>query len=200
MDRTAELRWFFHRPPPPAVEAWFDKVADPPETRTDTYLVLPATDALGVKIRGGTTKFELKVRPRPGQRLGLPGATTGQLEEWQRWSFARPGVTRLVPRLGLPKAHWLKVVKQRRMTTLPYRGEAGCRVELTALTVIPGDTPGPPGRGQKWTTVGFESYGPEADLVPALEAAADSLFGSIDLPGALGADLSCGYPGWLATL
>ena len=190
MDRTAELRWFFHRPPPPPIEAWFEKVADPPETRTDTYLLLPATDALGFKIRGGTTKLELKVRPCAGQRLGLPGGITGQLEEWQRWSFARPSVTRLLPRLGLPKTRWLKVVKHRRLATFPFRGESGCRAELTALET----------EGQKWTTVGFESYGPESDLVPALEAAADALFGSIDLPGTLGADLFGGYPGWLATL
>ena len=190
MDRTAELRWFFRRPLPPAVEAWFEKVADPPATRTDTYLVLPDSDALGVKIRGGTTSFQLKVRPRPGQRLGLPGGITGQLEEWQRWSFTRPAVTKLVPRLGLPRTHWLKVVKERRLIDIPFRDGAGCRAELTVLQV----------QGQQWTTLGFESYGPEVDLVPALEAAADGLFGSIDLPGTLDADLSCGYPGWLATL
>ena len=190
MDRTAELRWFFRRPPPPQLEGWFEKVADPPETRTDSYLVLSGTDALGVKIRGGTTKFELKVRPRPSERLGLPGGITGELEEWQRWSFARPGVARILPRLGLPKAHWVKVEKRRSMTTIPFRDDAGCRVEITGLQT----------QGQQWTTVGFESYGPEADLVPALEAAADAVFGSIDLPGSLDADLSCGYPGWLATL
>ena len=190
MDRTAELRWFFRRPPAPTVQAWFEKVADPPETRTDSYLVLPGSDSLGVKIRGGTTRFELKVRPRPGQPLGLPGGITGQLEEWQRWSFRRPGVSRVFPRLGLPKARWVRVVKQRRLATIPFHDDSGCRVELTFLQT----------ESQRWTTVGFESYGPEADLVPGLEAAADELFGSIDLPGSLDADLSCGYPGWLATL
>jgi hypothetical protein len=190
MDRTAELRWFFRRPPPQPVLAWFEKVADPPQTRSDVYLVLPGTDALGVKIRGGTKAFELKLRPRPAQRLGLPGGVTGQLEEWQRWSLPRPAISRLFPRLGLPKAHWLEVDKERRQTTIPSRDGAGCRVELTALRT----------RGHEWTTVGFESFGPEPDLVPALEAAADALFGSLDLPGNLDADLSCGYPGWLATL
>lgn|SRR5688572_22812507 len=190
MDRTAELRWFFRRPPPQPIVDWFEKAADPPESRTDCYLVLAGTDALGVKVRGGTTRLEFKLRPRPSERLGLPGSITGELEEWQRWSLARPAITRLFPRLALPKERWIEVTKQRRLTTVPYRGDAGCRVELTALQV----------RAQEWWTVGFESYGPEADLVPALEAAADDLFGSLDLPGALGADLSCGYPGWLATL
>jgi hypothetical protein len=190
MDRTAELRWFFRRPPPQPVVDWFEKAADPPETRTDCYLVLPGTDALGVKVRGGTTRLELKLRPRPPERLGLPGGVTGDLEEWQRWSLPRPAITRLFPRLGLPKERWIEVTKERRLTTIAYRGDAGCRVELTALR----------SQGQEWSTVGFESYGPDADLVPALEAAADELFGSIDLPGNLGADLSCGYPGWLATL
>jgi hypothetical protein len=190
MDRTAELRWFFRRPPPQPVLDWFEKVADPAQTRSDVYLVLPGTDALGVKIRGGTGAFELKLRPRPSQSLGLAAGVTGQLEEWQRWSLTRPAISRLFPRLGLPKGRWLEVRKERRQTTIPLRGDAGCRVELTALK----------SRGQEWTTVGFESFGPELDLVPALEAAADALFGSLDLPGNLHADLSCGYPGWLATL
>ena len=190
MDRTVELRWFFRRPPPQPVLDWFEKVAEPPESRTDCYLVLPGTDALGVKVRGGTTRLELKLRPRPPEALGLPGGVTGQLEQWQRWSLPRPAITRLLPRLALPKAGWTEVAKSRRLTTIPYGADAGCRVELTGLR----------SGGQEWSTVGFESYGPEADLVAALEAAADEVFGSIDLPGSLGADLSCGYPGWLATL
>jgi hypothetical protein len=50
--------------------------------------------------------------------------------------------------------------------------------------------------------VAFESYGPDGDLVPALRTAAERLFTSLaaELPDGLGADLSCGYPGWLATL
>jgi len=190
MDRTAELRWFFRKPPPQPVVDWFAKTSDPPTTRRDCYLLLPGTDALGVKVRGGTTRLELKLRPRPPQPLRLPGGVTGQLEEWQRWSLPRPAITRLFPRLALPKERWVDVTKARRLTTIPYGGDAGCRVELTALRA----------RRQEWSTVGFESFGPDADLVPALEAAADELFGSIDLPGNLGADCSCGYPGWLATL
>jgi hypothetical protein len=190
MERTAELRWFFRGRPPEPVVAWFEAGTDPPQTRSDVYLVLAGTDALGVKVRGGTTRFEIKLRPRPPSPLALPGAVAGQLEEWQRWSFSRPGISRFLPRLGLPKEGWLEVGKRRRMATIPYRGDAGCRVELTALRV----------QGQEWSTVGFESFGPEPDLVPALTAAAEQLFGPLDLPGGLGAELSCGYPGWLATL
>jgi hypothetical protein len=190
MERTAELRWFFRGPAPAAVVAWFEAATDPPQARSDAYLVLAGTDALGVKIRGGTTRFELKLRPGPPSPLALPGGVSGQLEEWQRWSFARPGISRFFPRLGLPRDRWLEVVKRRRLATIPYRGEAGCRVELTALQV----------HDQEWSTVGFEAFGPEPDLVPALQAAAERFFGSLDLPGGLGAELSCGYPGWLATL
>jgi hypothetical protein len=190
MDRTAELRWFWRGPPPGSFVAWFERAAEPPVTRTDEYLVLPGTDALGVKIRGGTTKFELKLRPRAPDVLTLPGGISGQLEEWQRWSFSRPGISRVVPRLGLPKQRWQAVTKERRMATIPHGGAAGCRVELTALQT----------GSQRWSTVGFESYGPESELVPALTGAAEGVFGSLDLPAGLGADLSCGYPGWLATL
>jgi hypothetical protein len=190
MERTAELRWFFGDEPPAPVVAWFDAAADPPRTRSDNYLVLPGTDALGVKVRGGTTRFELKLRPAPASPLTLPGPVSGQLEEWQRWSFSRPAVSRLLPRLGLPKQRWVEVEKQRRMATIPYRGEAGCRVELTLLRA----------RGRQWTTVGFEAFGPGPDLVPSLTAAAERFFGALELPGGLGAELACGYPGWLATL
>ena len=190
MDRTAELRWFFRTAPPQPLIDWFDKTADPPESRTDCYLGLPGTDALGVKVRGGTTRLELKLRPRPPEPRSLQGGVTGQLEEWQRWSLPRSAITRLWPRLALPKGSWVEVTKQRRLTTIPYRGDAGCRVEITALQA----------KGQQWQTVGLESFGPDADLVRALEAAADEVFGAIDLPGNFGAELSCGYPGWLATL
>ena len=198
MDRTAEVRWFVRGPAPAAVAAWFDAAAArPPQTRADRYLVLPGTDALGVKVRGGTARLEFKLRPRPPEPLSLPAAGSGDLERWQRWSLPRPAVSRLVPRLGLPKDRWRTVRKERRLVTLPYGGgagtgasAAGCRVELTALEVD----------GDRWSTVGFESYGPEPDLVPALRSAAERFFASIDLPGGLGAERSCGYPGWLATL
>lgn len=189
MDRTAELRWFRREPFPGPVGAWFDRAADPPQTRSDSYLLLPGTDALGVKVRGGGTSFELKLRPRPGEPLSLP-AGDGQREEWQKWSLSRGWITRLAPRLGLPKERWVTVVKHRRMATVPYPGEGGCNVELTALEVA----------GQSWTTLGFESFGPAADLAPALHVALEKFFASVDLPGGLPADLSCGYPGWLATV
>jgi len=190
MDRTAELRWFRREPFPGPVVAWFDHAADPPATRSDSYLVLPDTDALGVKVRGGSTSFELKLRPRPGEPLALPPGGAGQLEEWQKWSFSRAAITRLLPRLGLPKRRWVTVEKQRRMATVPYRGGAGCNVELTSLEAL----------DQSWTTLGFESFGPQADLVPALEVAVEKFFAAVNLPDGLGTELSCGYPGWLATL
>jgi len=86
------------------------------------------------------------------------------------------------------------VRKERRLATIPYqgRGDAGCRLEVTTLQVD--------GDGRRWSTVGFESFGPGPDLMPALRAATERFFGSLDLPGGLGAELSCGYPGWLATL
>jgi hypothetical protein len=48
--------------------------------------------------------------------------------------------------------------------------------------------------------VGFEAFGPDADLVPAVTAAAEGFFGSLDLAGGFDAAFSGGYPGWLASL
>jgi hypothetical protein len=190
MDRTAELRWFRREPFPEPIVAWFDRTTEPPATRSDSYLVLPETEALGVKVRGGSTSFELKLRPRPGAPRTVPPGGAGQLEEWQKWSFSRTGITRLLPRLGLPKHRWVSVKKRRRTATIPYRSGAGCTIELTALEAA----------GQSWTTLGFESFGPPADLVPAVEVAVEKFFAAVDLRDGFGAELSCGYPGWLATL
>lgn len=186
MDRTAELRWFFRQPPPGPLSAAFDQ-AGPAETRSDRYLVLPDTDALGLKLRGGTTSLEFKLRPRPGERIDLPAGGSGRLEEWQKWSFDRSVISRVLPRLGLPKQRWIEVVKRRRTFTVPYGDDSGCTVELTALEAA----------GWSVTTLGFESSGREADLVASLRHAVDAFFASTELPDA---DLSCGYPGWLATL
>lgn len=187
MKSTAELRWFRREPFPGPVLAWFDESAGPPEIRSDSYLVLPGTDALGLKVRGGSTTFEVKLRLAPGEPISLPSGGSGQREEWRKWSFGRGGVTRILPRLGLPKEGWVTVVKHRRTTSVPYRPDAGCTVELTALEA----------RARSWATLGFEAYGPPADLRPALQQAVETFFASID---DLGADLSCGYPEWLATL
>jgi hypothetical protein len=187
VNRTAELRWFRREPFPAPVVAWFDRAADPPETRSDSYLVLPGTDAIGIKVRGGSTSFELKLRPRPGEPMELPSGRSGQFEEWQKWSLGRAGVTRFLPRLGLPRERWVTVVKHRRTSVTPYSADAGCTVELTALEV----------RGRSWTTLGFEAFGPPGDLRPALELAVETFFASVD---EVGAEQSCGYPGWLATL
>lgn len=149
--------------------------------------MLSGTDALGVKVRGGTTSFEVKLRPRPAETLDLPSGS-GRLEEWQKWALPRPGITRFLPRLGLPpRNRWVAVEKQRRMVTVPSRGGSGCRVELTSLEAA----------GQSWTTLGFEAFGPPDDLRPALYRATEEFFGAVPLPGG---GLSCGYPGWLATL
>jgi hypothetical protein len=183
---TAEVRWFWRRPPPEPVAAWFE-ASDPPATRSDRYLLLPGTDALGIKTRGGTAGLELKLRSRPGEPIALPSGGSGQREEWQKWSLSRPPITRILPRLGFPKQRWVTVVKERRMVTVPCRDDSGCNVELTALEA----------EGQSWTTLGFEASGPPADLLPALHLAVEKFFGSVDLPDD---GVSCGYPGWLVTL
>jgi len=190
VDRTAELRWFLRRPPPAGVTAWFEASGVPLQSRRDRYLVLAETDALGVKVRGGTGRLEFKLRPHPAEPVSFPAGLEGQREEWHRWSLPRPGLSRFLPRLGLPARGWRAVDKQRRTVTVPFRGDAGCRVEIAALR-----TDGP-----DWWTVGFEAFGPDADRTPALTAAVERFLAAVDLPDGLKADLSCGYPGWLATL
>src|SRR5438105_109615 len=115
LDRTAELRWFFRRPLPGPVVAWFERFGGEPAERVDLYLALRETDALGVKVRGGLGHLEFKLRETAPVRREFPGGVAGALERWQRWSFARGRLARLAPRLGLPPRGWVAVRKRRRL-------------------------------------------------------------------------------------
>jgi hypothetical protein len=197
VGRTAEVRWFFEgRPPVPAVQ-WFENLGAQPQERTDAYLRLLETDALGVKIRGGGGSLELKLRERSHGERELVDGVDGSVEEWQKWSFEMTGNEPPARGLGLPAQLWLEVTKVRRLAmyappswtpSLPEgRPVEGCGVELTGLRV----------GGQEWSTLGFEAFGSEDRILESLTRATSEFFGELELPHGLGADASCGYPGWL---
>jgi hypothetical protein len=194
MQRTAEVRWFLREVPGP-LRDWFAAHGGEPEHRTDDYLRLPGTDALGVKVRGGGGSLELKLRTRDHGTVEVAPGVKGLVEEWQKWSV---DPEQPVPGLGIAAAHWVPVGKARRVATLAMGGWApgpptdraagGCSAELTRL-----DAPGGP-----WATLGFEAFGPGDDLVGTLRRAAERFFAEPGLTAGLAATLSCGYPGWVA--
>ena len=197
MERTAEVRWFLEGTPPGTLVDWFADLGAQPRERADRYLCLLETDALGVKLRGGADSLELKLRKQDhGEREFLDGVA-GRVEEWQKWSFGVTGNGPSAQGLGLSFDVWLEVTKVRRLATYgppgwkpapaeQRRGD-GCGIELTDLRV----------RGRDWFTLGFEAFGSEDAILESLGLAAGAFFGEVELPHGLGAEASCGYPGWL---
>jgi hypothetical protein len=155
--------------------------AEDPQRRTDTYLCLPETEALGVKLRDGGVALELKLRDQIS-REEFPEGVAGSLELWRKWSFPVKDA-RSIDRLSLPVEAWVTVEKARRLAHHP-----DCQVELTELRVA----------GQEWWTLGFEASG--ARPVEALAAALGDFFDDSALVETVLGARSFGYPAWLGML
>lgn len=184
MDRTAEVRWFAPGPPPALLGRRMDDLgAKGPERRTDEYLCLPETEALGVKLRDRGAALELKLREQALGETEFPGGAVGSPELWQKWSFpvvdeeARTG-------LGLPTQAWLAVDKVRRLADYP-----DCSAELTELQAA----------GEEWWTLGFEAFGND-QLVKALTGAVADFLSESALVEEVRRARSWAYPAWLRTL
>lgn len=197
MDRTVEVRWFSEGRPSSSLVEWFDGLHANEERRTDIYLRLLETDALGVKLRDGGDKLELKLRDRDFGRRGFANGISGTVGRWQRWSFP----SRPIAGLGLPSEHWLEVTKVRRLVTygLASNGTVslvdhpvadGCHAEVTGLLV----------GGKDWWTVGFEAFGSAENLLGGLATAVDAFFGQKAFVDELESASSYAYPAWLRTL
>jgi hypothetical protein len=200
METTLEVRWFGPDHVPDLLSCRFDDLGAPgPRIRTDTYLLLPGTDDLGVKLREGGEAFELKLRQHDfGDAKFVDVA--GNLERWQKWSFSVGDPACREVAMGLPSGSLVDVEKGRRLLTyrlapdgsvgpVDDRAGDGCSVEITTLTVP----------GSKWWTFGFEAFGAGERLADALTATADAFFAGAEAASVLAHAPSCGYPAWLRT-
>lgn len=220
---TLEVRWFFEAtslPNAPEVEAWFRSRAsadpaatagekDPPEWRTDSYLIVPGTDDLGIKLREG--RFEVKGKVRDLGTHAFGPRASGRIERWMKWSCdieAKGNPT-------IPDGGWLtrachddgvlRVPKQRLLKTF-HIDDSGAPVSIAAAerdgasTVDFELTRIRLGNGEHHThwTMGFEApYG--SDLPGAFRHAVAELLR--DWPGPpLAAEASFSYAGWLPRL
>jgi len=183
---------------PDKVRRWFGQGMPVPDVkpRTDHYLILPAVDFIGAKLREG--RIEVKRREFDLGLALLGSRVTGRLALWRKWSFtvAGNGCQRA------PDGHWISVEKTRLLrnyivenpglTALDQTrsfSDLGCTVELTEIKV----------RDVEWWSFGFEAFGPDENrLRDALELVATTCF-DLDHPPLQAAD-SFDYPEWLARL
>jgi hypothetical protein len=171
---------------------WFGRFPVRTERRDDIYLVRLQQQDVSVKIRGGAS-LEVKVRQRDAGILHLPGRATGDMAQWQKWSFPLASQSHLLP----TSAEWRRVGKTRRVTSVgtnaiplaDLRDGDGCTVELTEIALA----------GHAWWTLGFEANGPLDGLQDRIDATVALVF-SKPLPGGLElrAVDALSYSKWLA--
>ena len=89
----------------------------------------PSASRSGAARPASSSSCALGRERRPGCRAAFRGSS----RSGRSGRYPGPAITRFLPRLGLPKGRWMAVEKRRRMTTIPYGGDSGCNVELTAL-------------------------------------------------------------------
>src|SRR5690606_3062676 len=88
---SVEARWFAHGELPSDVERWF-RAGEPIDwsrvpSLTDSYIVLPGVDDLGIKVREGN--FEVKGRRSAFGLVELKPRAHGLVETWIKWSYGR---------------------------------------------------------------------------------------------------------------
>ncbi len=204
---SAEVRWFFEGESPSTIQTWFGNTngeVKVEEVRVDKYLIFPACDSVGVKLRDGK-KFEVKsliAAPRPFVGEGFNGRT----DSWVKWSFDDKQHMPKVAEAMLVGDQWISVEKTRMLRKFSatngdlqpvdpdLRPDCGCNIELTRLQVEATKT--------IWFTLGFEAFGPVARVAQILAEATPLFFqqrGAMPCRELSGL-ASFSYPAWLATL
>lgn len=212
---SAEARWFFPGPLPPAALDWLaaGRPLTPEPPRVDYYLLLPGLETVGVKWRQG--RLEIKRRTGPA-RLFRRRWLVGRQEQWVKWAWAMAGVApAAVPSHFVklreaswitPPAAWLAVSKQRylqrwgvadgRLTAVAAQlppPAAGCNLEWTEA-----QWPTQPG-APTWFTLGVEAYGPPAETLALFRLGLTQLLAAGPPPHlTLTAATALSYPAWLS--
>ncbi len=196
---SVEARWFFAGRLPPALLDWL--AAGRPlmaeAERVDHYLLLPAAETLGVKLRQGRLEIKRRIAaPRPFHRRHI----AGRREQWSKWSFALESA-------AVPAASgWVAVVKRRRtqrwavtqgrFTVMPLASAlpvAGCNLEWTEVQ-LPAHPTEP-----LWFTLGLEAYGAPEETGGLFQSGLGQLVAAGPPPGlTLSLQAAASYPAWLS--
>jgi hypothetical protein len=178
------------------------------DTRSDVYLYQPTTVDLGVKIRQkkADSPYSLEVKWRQTARAydGKHGVA-GKIERWLKWGWddpKGPDDKQLNP-WSMPKGPWISVAKTRLQRKYRWNDrndqfevespdnfpELGVAIEIAQLKL----------EGRPHATVLVETFAPDAETqVRLLGIAVEKFWKDYPKPQP-GAELSRGYPAWLAT-
>lgn len=198
---TAEVRWFFRGDLPPAFKVWFEEGKElESHTRTDSYLMLPGCETVGVKQREG--RFEIKALRGETVTEQLSPEVTGRIDEWVKWSHGGAGVELWIQALREEPEGWLQVKKARWLRRFSLdEGQPekvapvavvkdGCDLEVTSVWV----------RDASWWTFGLEAFGAAENVRNNLRLLAKYFFFGNRPPTRLNSANSFSYPVWLSSV
>jgi hypothetical protein len=211
MQPSMELRWFVQGLLDDELSNWFENSRLGPHTmgefipsideRADTYLGLPYTAELGVKLRN-RERIEIKKRVHDQGIQTLGADIEGCLEQWVKWSFLLSLQNSNSLNTSLLGDAWIIVQKVRRTRKFEVRSASlvkevdpnskpedvpeGCNLELTTLRV----------QNQSWYSLGFEAFGQLASVEKNLELVVREALSHSRFPPMKARD-SFGYPEWL---
>ena len=183
MYATVEVRWFFEGEIPVPGQRWFTAAADaftePP--RTDYYLRPLSSDSIGVKLRQG--RIECKQRVAPPEPMHFTAASSGVVEQWQKWSFELDETAD--QDITAAAQQWVAVHKARQ--SIPLEMAEGA-AELARVQIA----------DHVWWTLGFEVHGNGERVVrEVLHPAVKGLMANKKRPFTFTQEASYGYPQWL---
>ena len=200
---TAEVRWFLREEPELAnrLQNWFAEGRDLPSwERTDSYLLFPGCESVGVKLREG--RFEIKAIRGASEAVRYGPGVTGRADTWVKWSHSQEGVDSWIKALGEEPEGWIQVKKKRWIrrfsldTAKPEEAKSnewpdeGCHMELAAIRA----------GGSRWWTIACEAFGAAHTVRRNLHLLAEHFFLQNTPPIPLYAANSCSYPVWLHTV
>jgi len=212
---TLEVRWFFDGAATSnsALVEWFEGAILPEQyggapalqwkERTDTYLLLPAYEDMGIKLREG--QVQVKGRVATLGEHTFCGRHEGIVEHWVKWSYA-----------GLPAAYYVlfganvdpdlvtfAVRKRRALRKLLLDPDAGTVTQVSTDAVIDHglgfELTELEINGRAYSTIAFEVF-PHDPVVEALalDTVGAMLGQLVDVQ--LAVESSCSYPAWLRRL
>ena len=197
---TSEIRWFLEGTLPGEVATWFGKLGKKliNETeRTDTYLVLPDTNKVGIKVREG--RVEIKKMIDLPDEIRINENIAGQSEIWQKWSFATRQSGNLPLSFILEPSQWINIRKSRSLYRFaieagelkPHKAstpipENGAHIELAEISI----------KGNPWWSLGVEAFGNHKQLKENLGLISNQVINNFDHDH-FAMQTSKSYPEWL---
>ncbi len=205
---SAEVRWISRGALPADLRNWFSGQELDLEDRTDMYLVFPACETVGLKLRNaGQTakaKIEVKALRSSPEVVRYAAGVVGRTDAWVKWTHPTNDIPDWINSMVAAETSWVETRKRRvirkysLVTGAPQevqpdeRVRCGCSVELVALDVTD---------GSQWWTFGFESWGKPHDVRTHLRKTAEEWFRMRGTPPTpLEAIGSVAYPTWAAGL